>query len=306
MNSKVTFSSNSLSKELRAIRNALPFILPGFILVCLFVLYPTVKNIVISLSDYSLTHDKITKIVGLKNYQELISGDLGRFWYAYRNNILYAIVTTPVVIFLGVVFATMINSVTKGKVFFRTVYYIPVITSWVIVALVFTYLFNVSNRGLVNYTLVEKLHLIKNPVVWLKEEWPGNTVIWLLGIWKNMGYNVIIFLAGLQSIPKEQYEAASIEGSSSINSFFKITMPCLKPVTYFLAIQSIIGSFNVFLQVLILTGGDPMGRTSVLQYLLYEKTFKLLLVGQGAAVGVITAISIFIISIGLKKFFKSE
>jgi ABC-type sugar transport systems, permease components len=297
--------TRKIKRELKLIKQALPFVLPGLLLVCIFVIYPVFRNIMISLSDYKLVTGDMT-YVGLKNYHDLMTGYQGRFWFAYRNTLLYAVVTTPVTLFIGLMFAVMINSLNKGSVFFRTVYYLPVITSWIIIGLVFKYLFNVGSSGPVNYILVDVLHVMKEHINWLKLEWQGNLVIWLLGIWKGIGFPMIIFMAALQSIPRDIYQVAALEGSSPVNTFFKITIPLLKPATYFLIVQSLIGSYNVFLQVLVLTNGDPSGRTSVLQYLLYDQTFKNMLFGQGAAIGVITALSVFLLTIVLGKLLKSE
>lgn len=295
----------NIKRELRLVKQALPFVLPGLILVCIFIIYPVFKNILISLSDYKLTTGEMT-YTGLKNYKELVTGYQGRFWYAYRNTLLYAVVTTPLTIFAGLVFAVMINSLNRGRIFFRTVYYLPVVTSWIIVGLVFKYLFNVGSQGAVNYVLVDVLHLMKEHINWLKMEWTGNFVIWLLGIWKGIGFPMIIYMAALQGIPRDLYQAAAMEGSGSVNTFFKIVIPLLKPSTYFLIVQSLIGSYNVFLQVLVLTNGDPSGKTGVLQFLLYDQTFKNMLFGQGAAVGVITALSVFLLTIVLGRLLKTE
>ena len=297
--------NSDMRRELKLIRQALPFVLPGLLLVCVFVIYPVFRNIMISLSDYKLVTGKMT-YTGLKNYHDLMTGYQGRFWYAYRNTLLYAVVTTPITIFAGLIFAVMINSLNKGSVFFRTIYYLPVITSWIIVGLVFKYLFNVGSSGAVNYILVDVLHVMKEHINWLKLEWQGNFVIWLLGIWKGIGFPMIIFMAALQGIPRDLYQVAALEGSGSVNTFFRITMPLLKPAAYFLIVQSLIGSYNVFLQVLVLTNGDPSGKTSVLQFLLYDQTFKNMLFGQGAAVGVITAASVFLLTLALGKLLKSE
>ncbi len=284
---------------------AAPFILPGLILVCAFVIYPLVKNIAISFSDYRLVEDTM-RFTGVTNYRELFQSHQGRFWYAYRNNLLYALVTTPCTTVLGLLSAVMINGLRRGGTFFRTAYYIPVITSWIIIGLVFKYLFSPSDRGLVNYVLLRVLHILPTAINWLKEEWPGNFVIWALGIFKGIGYPMIVFLAALQAVSKELYEAAEIEGCGFVRRMTAITAPLIKPTTFFLIIQSLIGSFNVFLQVLILTGGDPSGRTSVMQYMLYDLTFNLSEFGQGAAIGVITATSISVFSVILNRFVAPE
>lgn len=292
-------------KDLKASAQALPFVLPGFILVCLFILYPMLRNIQISLSSYQIVQGTM-EYIGLDNYKNLFTESQGRFLFAYRNNVLYAVITTPAVLFFGLFFAAIISSLKSGRVFFRTIYYLPVITSWIIVGLVFKYLFNEGNRGMINYILVDLLHVLPNYVSWLRNEWSGNIVIWILGIWKNIGWAMVIYLAGLQGIAKELYESAVVEGANAVQRFIRITIPLLKPTTFFLTVQLLIGSFNVFLQVLILTGGDPQGKTSVLQYLLYDRSFKLFEFGQGAAIGIITGISIFFVTIILNKYLRNE
>ena len=301
----MSYGRRRTRQELRTVAQALPFVLPGLILVCVFILYPMLKNIQISLSEYKIVEGKMD-FVGFDNYKELFTEPQRRFWYAYRNNILYAVVTTPAIMLFGLIFAAMINSMKKNQVFFRTMYYLPVITSWIIVGLVFKYLFNGGNRGMVNYFLVDVLHLAPDYINWLKHEWTGNFVIWLLGIWKNTGWAMVIYLAGLQGIPNELYESADMEGANAFQKFTKITFLLLKPTHFFLIVQLLIGSFNVFLQVLVLTGGDPQGRTSVLQYLLYDRSFSLFEFGQGAAIGLVTGISIFIATVILNKFLRSE
>jgi len=287
-------------KQIVNTKKALPFILPGFILAAIFIFYPTIRNIVISFSEYNLIQ-RTMSFNGLDNYIALINEPQNRFFLAYRNNILYALVVTPVTLFLGLILASSINSLKRFSVTFRTIYYLPVITSWIIAGLVFKYLFNAGMQGPINYLLVEKLNIIKEPINWLKTEWGGNAAIWVLGIWKNVGYAMVLYLAALQGVSRSYYEAAEIEGANRWQILRRITMPSIKPITYFLTIQLLIGSFNVFLQVLVLTGGEPRGQTSSLQYLLYSRTFELYKFGEGAAIGVITAISILIVTILLNK-----
>lgn len=287
-------------KQIENTKKALPFILPGFILAAIFILYPTIRNIVISFSEYNLIQ-RTMAFKGFDNYIALFNEPQNRFFLAYRNNILYALVVTPFTLFLGLLLASSINSLKRFSVSFRTIYYLPVITSWIIAGLVYKYLFNAGLQGPINYLLVEKLHIIKEPVNWLKTEWGGNFAIWVLGIWKNVGYAMVLYLAALQGISRSYYEAAEIEGANRWQVLRRITMPSIKPITYFLTIQLLIGSFNVFLQVLVLTGGEPRGQTSSLQYLLYSRTFELYKFGEGAAIGVITAVSILVFTILLNK-----
>ncbi|MFP4443074.1 MAG: carbohydrate ABC transporter permease [Spirochaetia bacterium] len=292
-------------RSIRELRDAAPFIAPGLILVSLFIIYPMIRNLMLSLSEYHLVKQEM-RFIGFENYRNLFKGYQGRFWYAYRNNLLYALITTPVTLFCGLTFAVLINSLGKKGNFFRTTFYLPVVTSWIIVGLVFRYLFSPGESGLVNHVLVNILGILKEPVNWLNREWSGNAVIWMLGIWKGIGYPMMIYLAALQSIPKDLYESASIAGAGPAACFFRITIPLVKPVTFFLAVQSVIGSFNVLLQVLLLTGGGPSGRTSVLQYMMYTRIFQLSLFGEGAAIGILTAVSIYFITILMNRTLKVQ
>ena len=189
----------AVRKGARGWITALPFILPGLILVAVFVLYPLLFTIRIALSDYQIVQGNIT-FIGLENFKKVLSGG-SRFWYAYRNNFLYALVTVPFILLGGMLFAYLINNLRRGEGIFRVGFYLPVITSWVIVSLVFQYMFNNSNRGLINYILVDVLHILDDYVPWLLREWSGNATIWLMGIWKNVGWSMLIYLAALQSIP---------------------------------------------------------------------------------------------------------
>ena len=163
---------SSVKKGLRAYAAAAPFVLPGLLLVLAFVIYPMFFTIRIALSEYRIVQGKIT-FIGLENFKNVLSGG-SRFWYAYRNNFLYALVTVPFILLGGMLFAYLINNLRRGQTIFRVGFYLPVITSWVIVSLVFQYMFNNSDRGLINYLLVDVLHVMDDYVPWLLREWSGN------------------------------------------------------------------------------------------------------------------------------------
>lgn len=282
-------------KGLRQLLSALPFAMPGLILVGAFIIYPMLFTIRIALSEYKIVQGEII-FIGLENFKNVLTSG-SRFWYAMRNNFLYALVTVPFIVLGGMFFAYLINNLKRGQGIFRVGFYLPVITSWVIVSLVFQYMFNSSGRGLVNYLIVDVLHLTDEYIPWLLREWSGNAAIWLMGIWKNMGWAMLIFLAGLQGIPQELYEAAELDGAGIFTKFWSITMPSLRPVTYYVMVNMIIGSFNVFIQVLMLTGGNPNGRTATLQYLLYDRAFNQFAFGEASAIGLISAVTILILTL---------
>lgn len=298
----------SPAKPLRQWGYAAVFILPGLVLAAIFVFYPMVRNIQISLSEYTLLTDSLT-FTGTGNFRRLLLEDPYRkFWLAYRNNLLYALVTVPVTLLFALAAAVMINSVKRGAMVFRFTYYLPVVTSWIVVGLVFKYLFNAGDRGLVNYLLVDALHLLPEHVNWLglDDFWASQFVIWVLGIWKGIGWAMVIYLAALQGVPLEMYEAASIEGAGWWSKFWRITLPLIRPTTYFLAVQLLIGAFNVFLQVLVMLPSDPTGQTGTLQFLMYDQAFRNFNFGEGAAIGVLTAISILTITLLLNRYVKRD
>lgn len=284
-----------MKKGFKKVMTALPFVAPGLILVGMFILYPMLFTIRISFSEYKIVQGDIN-FIGLENFKQIFASG-SRFWYALRNNVLYAIVTVPFIILGGMLLAYLVNNLKKGQGIFRVGFYLPVITSWVIVALVFQYMFNNSNRGLINYFLVDVLHVMDDYVPWLLREWSGNAAIWIMGIWKNIGWAMLIFLAGLQGISPDLYEAASLDGADIWKRFIHITMPALRPVTYYVMVNMIIGSFNVFIQVMMLTGGNPNGRTSTLQYLLYDKAFNQFAFGEASAIGLVSAVIILAVTL---------
>ena len=292
-------------KELYHLGTALPFILPGLILVSIFVLYPMLFTIRISFSEYQIVKREVTWL-GLENYISIFTDNNNRIWYAVRNNFLYAIITAPCIIFLGMLFAFLINNLRRGRTIFKVGFYLPVITSWVIVGLVFQYMFNSSNRGLINYIIVDVLHLSKDYIPWLLREWTGNFAIWLMGIWKNTGWAMLIYMAALQGISKDLYEAAALDGATAWQKFCRIVMPLLKPTTFYVLVNMLIGSFNVFIQVMLLTSGNPNGKTSVLQYLLYDRSFNQFQFGEASAIGMITSITILALTLLLNRGFKLE
>ena len=294
-----------LRSRFRNLGSAAPFVLPGLVLACVFVLYPLVFNIRISFSSYQIVQ-RTMSWVGLDNFITIFTERGDRLLLAIRNNFLYALVTTPFILLFGLVFAVLINNLRHGRVFFRTCFYLPVITSWVIVGNVFLYMFNAGGAGLMNYLLKDVFGFLPSYVSWLQRTWTANLVIWLMGIWKNIGWAMIIYLAGLQGISGDLYEASAMEGASSMQQFWYITVPMLKSTTFYVLVKMVIGSFGVFIQVMLLTSGNPRGTTSVLQYLLYDKSFNLFEFGQGAAIGMVTALLILLTTLVLNKVFRTE
>lgn len=277
------------------------FIFPAIVLFLVFMVYPLVKGFEISFFDWSIMPNKSSTFVGLNNYIQAFKDPI--VWRAFRNTLLYTVITVPGQMILAMLAALMINSITKGKIFFRAVYYIPVITSWVIVSLLFRYLFQ-SPQGVINYFLIEILHIVSKPIPWLQQAKTAMIPIMGLGIWKGIGWSMIIYMAALASIPHELLEAASIDGANSWHRFRSITLPLIGPTVVFTLVMLMIGGFNVFISVYLITNGGPMQQTEVMLSYMYHQSFDFLEFGYGAAISFLMAFLIVTASILQMKFLR--
>ncbi len=212
-----------------------------------------------------------------------------------RNTALYAVVTVAGQMIIGLTLAFLVNRVAIGKRFFRTVYYLPVVTSWVVVSFLFVYLFSPGDAGLINFILT-KLGTITRPISWLATADTAWIAIYSLGIWKGIGWAMVIFLAALQGIPPELYEAAAIDGASEWQRIRYMTLPLIQRTLFFVLIALMIGGFQVFLSVLLITGGGPLHRTEVALTYMFDEAFGNLHFGYGAALSYILAVVIVVVS----------
>lgn len=279
----------------------LPFIGGGLILMCLFVLYPLFRNIQISLYDYNIIKNQTGSFLGLANYAKLLKD--GNWLLALRNTSLYALVTVPGQMLLGLILASLINAATKGQTAFKVITYIPVITSWVVVSLVFKYIFASGNGGLINYALMQ-LGVIKTPIAFLQNEWSANFVLWLFGIWKGTGWTMLIYLAALQGVSKQIYEAAQIDGANRIQTFFRMTMPMVRNTSLYLLTVLTIGAFGAYIHVMMITNGAPLGRTQELMNYMYNTAFTNFDFSYAAAQSVMMGVIIFALSFLQRKLAK--
>ncbi|KIY21464.1 MULTISPECIES: carbohydrate ABC transporter permease [Mesobacillus] len=289
-----------MEKDLYRSKQVIFFILPAMFFFLAFNTYPILKALQMSFYQWNILMPSESEFIGFDNYLQAMKDPV--FWTSLKNSIIYTTVTVPSQMVLGLFVAVLLDQSIKGKAFFRTLYYLPVITSWVVVSLLFKYLFN-SQAGLINYILKDFLHIIPSYINWLQEPGTALAVIMLLGIWKGVGWSMVIFLAALQNIPEDLKEAATIDGASPIHFFFKVTLPLLKPTIAFISIMLIIGGFNVFISVLLITGGGPLQKTEVLLTYMYNQGFGNLNFGYGAALSYILGAIIFIISAVQMKIF---
>ncbi|KIL51057.1 carbohydrate ABC transporter permease [Jeotgalibacillus campisalis] len=298
----------SFKKGLQQWREVFPFLIVGLLGTACFVIYPLFKGIVMSFQEYSIMPGADSPWVGIENYARAFQDPT--FGYAVRNTFLNTVVTVPINWFLGIFFAVLINmQFIKYKITFRTLYYLPIITSWIVVAFLFRYLFAAGDGGFINYILYTQLGLIDEPISWLQNQWTAMFVIWTFHIWKTVGWTVVIYLAALQGVPKSLYEAARIDGANALNLFRHVTIPMLAPITIFVVINLVMGAFNIFPQVYFITGGGPMHQTEVLQSMIFNEAFTNMNFGYSSAVGVMMGLTIFILTwtqqkkIGKQKFY---
>lgn len=262
------------------------FLLPNLIGFLLFIGVPIVSSLIISFTDWDLLGS--IGFIGIDNYIRLVQD--ADFWRAFRNTFAFIIGYIPLVMLFGLSSALLLNKNMRFKTFFRATYFLPVITSWVAVSLVWKWLYNPS-YGLINYVL--SMIGIEGPQ-WLHDPSTAMIGIVLASAWKDIGFVMVLFLGGLQSISPSYYEAASIDGANKLRALWSITLPLLAPTTFFVTIISMINSFQVFDQVMIMTGGGPSGSTTVMVQNIYNHAFRYFEMGYAAAMSWALFIVIFI------------
>jgi len=282
------------------LRRLLPIyalLLPGLALYGLWVAWPLLNSLVLSFTDWSLTRPSVP--VGLDNYARAFADPL--FWRSFSATVGYTLVTVGGQLVLGLAAALLLNERIPGRGVLRLVYYLPVITSWVIVSLVFLYLYN-GQSGALNWLLVDVLHVLDEDVAWLAEPSTALWAIAVLGIWKGIGWTMVVFLAGLQGVPDELYEAAAMDGAGAWRRFRHVTLPLLRPTTTFLLIVLTIGGFNAFISIFVMSSsatgqvGGPLNSTDTLLTYLWKQSFAQLDLGYAAALSFIVAAVVGVIS----------
>ncbi len=281
-------------KSLRQIAIATLFILPGLLLFVTFVIGPMFYSFRISFYDWNIVKPEQSEWLGLDNFTRALADPI--FRRAVLNTIIYSIVTVPGQMVIGLIIALLLNQDIQGRSFFRVAYYLPVITSWVIVSLLFEYMFS-GQAGLINFFLRDVLHITTENILWLADPILAFVPIHLLGIWKGIGWTAVVYLAGLQAIPKHLYEAAEVDGAGPVKRLFSITLPLMRPTITFLLVVLTIGALNAYISNLLLTdGGNPLDLTHFVLTLMYEATFTKLDFGYGAAISYFLTTIVFIVS----------
>jgi multiple sugar transport system permease protein len=270
------------------------FLAPAFIALTIFFFVPIIAALVISFTDfdiYSLGNLQYLRFIGFDNYRNLF-GD-PNFWTALRNTFYFVIAGGPLSVAVSLAAAILLNSrFIRFKGLFRLVYFAPVVTTLVAVAVVWRYLYH-PRFGLLNYVL----HYFGiGPIDWLGDPTWAMPAIILLAVWKNFGYNMLIFIAGLQNIPGELYEAARIDGAAPFAQFKSITLPMLAPTSLFVGLTTMIGYFQLFAEPYVMTQGGPMNSTLSITLLMYQQGFRWWNMGNAAAIAFVLFAIIFVFS----------
>ncbi len=264
------------------VRAAALFLAPAILAIGIFFFVPVIAAFLLSFTDfdiYSLGNFAYARIVGLRNYLQLVNDPL--FWKALRNTLYFLLVGGPLSVAVSLGAAMMLQSrLVRFAGLFRTAMFAPVVTMLVAVAVVWRFVYH-PRFGLLNYLL----SLVGiGSIDWLGDSAWAMPALILMAVWKNFGYNMIIFIAGLQNIPQEFYEAASIDGAGKVQQFRSITIPMLAPTTVFISIITMIGYFQLFAEPYVMTQGGPLNSTLSVVLLMYQQGFRWWNMGYSAAI----------------------
>jgi putative chitobiose transport system permease protein len=272
------------------------FLLPALLALGITSFLPIIQAFYLSLTNY----DFITKpsFIGWQNYISLWSDRL--FWQVLLNTLIYLVCAVPLLIIIPLFLAILVNQKLRGIQFFRVIYYFPVVISVVVAGLAWKWIY--AENGLLNF-FVSLFGSIK--INWLTDASTAIFAVIAVTVWKGLGYYMVIYLAGLQSIPQDLYEAAAIDGSDGWIKHFDITIPLLKPYIILVAVMASISAMKVFEEVFIMSRGGPANSTKTIVYYLYEKGFGSLEMGYAAAIGIVIFGGIFLVSVATFRFINS-
>lgn len=259
-------------------RSAYAFLAPGFILFSIFTVFALGFAFYLTFREWNILEPE-KPFIGLQNYRDMI-GDTD-FRRSVINTFYFTGASVPLGMAVGLGVALLLNQPLPGRTILRTLFFLPVVTPFVVAAIVWKWLYN-GDFGPINYYLL-KTHLISEPLLWLSDKNLAMPAVVLMSVWTSVGFSMVVYLAALQGVPAELYESARIDGAGAWARFRYVTLPMLAPATLFLAVMGIIGSFQVFTQIYIMTSGGPVNRTSTMVYYIYESAFKFYEMGYASA-----------------------
>lgn len=289
-------------KRSAAFKNAVSaylFLSPTLLIFSVFILFPVVFSLYLSFHRWNMFSTE-TSFTGLENYARIIGSE--EFWSVLGNTLVYTLGTVPVNMILALIVAYFLNKKIAGKKFLRVAFFTPVVISPVAAAVIWRWIYE-PNFGLLNYGLS---WFGVSSVNWLNDPTAAMFALIVMGVWKTFGVNMVLFSAGLQGIPDHYYEAAELDGAGPWSRFWHITLPLLSPTTFFILVMSVIGSFQVFDLVYVLTSGGPLGATKVLVFYLYEHAFKFFEMGYASAIAYFMFAMIFILTLLQIRYLKGR
>jgi multiple sugar transport system permease protein len=273
------------------------FLAPSLAVLAVFMVYPMMQAAYLSMTDYNLI--RAAEWVGLDNYVELF-GDAA-FWNAFWNTVLYAVVVTPVTVVLALALAVFLDRQFIGRAFVRTAIFLPFIVSLGIIAIAWSFLMD-PNIGLLTYWL-SQAGVVSSQGILSDPTWAMPAVMFV-GVWKNVGFYMVIYLAGLQSIPQELREAARLDGADAWQRFRHVTLPLLSNQTMLVSVMALIATLQAFDQIYVMTHGGPFFKTETLVMLIYREGFQELRFGYGAAISWVLLLFVLVLSLIQYGFFQ--
>jgi multiple sugar transport system permease protein len=288
-------------QKLEAMRQAVAaagFLAPAMIYICIFTLGPVLFSLYISFFRWEVLNPLKT-FVGLNNYIELFKDPL--FWRSMLNTFIYSL-HVPFSMVIALMLAMALQRKFRGVTILRTLFFLPYVTSFVAISTVWKWLYN-TDFGLLNYIFG---FFGAEPVNWLSNPATAMIAVMIMSIWLQMGYMMVIFIAGLQAIPQHLYEAASIDGASFWTQFRRITLPLLRPTIFFVLVTALIGSFQVFTYIYVMTQGGPLHSTEVLVYHIYKNAWEYFRMGYASALSWMLFLLIMVITLINFTYFKKR
>jgi multiple sugar transport system permease protein len=278
--------------EARQNRAGWAFVAPALVLIGVFFFVPVLAGLFLSFTDfdiYAIGRPDTARFMGLENYRQVLSNPL--FWQALGNTFLFVILGGPLSVLTSLVAALLVSAkLVRYPGLFRSIFFMPVVTTLVAVAIVWRYLYH-PQYGLLNWALGGVgIH----PVDWLGDPHWAMFAIILMAVWKNFGYNMLIFIAGLQSIPEDLYEAAHLDGAGSWARFRHVTLPSLAPTFLFVGVMTMLGNFQLFAEPYVMTQGGPLKATTTVVLLMYEEGFRWWRMGMAAALAFVLFVIMFL------------
>lgn len=266
------------------------FLLPALLILGLTVFYPAFQAFYLSFTRYDIL--TAPEWVGFANFRRLWADTV--FWQTFRNTLLYMVCVVPLLVMLPLGLAILVNQKLRGVRWFRAAYYTPVVISMVVAGLAWKWLY--AETGLLNQ-LLRLLGFSANGIPWLTSPSWAIFSVMAVTVWKGLGYYMVIYLAGLQAIPQELYEAAAIDGSDGVKQHWDITVPLMKPYIFLVAVISAISATKVFEEVYVMTQGGPRNSSATIVYYLYDRAFKDLDISYACTIGLVMFVLILVLSL---------